>query len=216
MSGSHSAVRKYSSYVGYYNGPNGNYWGLGVTYCFRNFGNCLPVGTAYRLTRHEFFRLHYILENGVEPQYLSRSSEQARGWTIRSLNPDRDKLFSLLHNRQERRWCPLHPTSCQLVPAFFRGGKAAWREFGHSPLSDAENGNERSCNFTFFYVFLSWTLTFIFASERKDILYLCIALMCAEYRSVEVLFSVMLRRSTGCLFLDLPKKIHLPRLKFNV
>lgn len=85
----------------------------------------------------------------MEPRYLSRSSEQATGWMIRSLNPDRGTLFSLLRNRQERRWCPLHPTSCQLVPVFFRGGKAVWRDFGHSPLSDTENGNGWSCAFTF-------------------------------------------------------------------
>jgi hypothetical protein len=138
----------------------------------------------------------------VEPRYLSRASEQATGRTIRNLNPDSGKRFSLPHNRQERRWCPPNLPSCQWVTVFFRGGKAAWREFGHSPFLMQRMGRNGAVPLLFLYVFMSWTLTFTIYF-RTNVLYLCVDLTCVEYQSVEVLLSVLLRRPTSCLILDL-------------
>ena len=172
--------------MGYYDGPNGNYGDLGAAYFFfRNVGSYLPVDTD-----------------------CSCSSEQATDWTILSLNPDRSKRFSLLHNRQERLWSPPHPPSCQSVNVY----RCSFAEVKQSGVNIASHiylmprkGTNRAIPLVFLYVFMSWTLTSLFAF-RTNIPYLCVALICAEYQSFEVLFCVLLRRPTSCVFLELSKK----------
>jgi hypothetical protein len=106
-----------------------------------------------------------------------------------------------------------HTLSYQWIPCFFPASKAAWPESGHSPSSNAEIRNEWSYTSTPLVCLHGvdrdgciFAFTFVF---KMDILYPCIAFMCAEYQFLEVQFSISLRELSNCLFLELPTKYSL-------
>lgn len=140
----------------------------------------------------------------MEPRYLSRSSEQATDWKIRSLNPDRGSYF--LFSTTANSGAGAHSTQphvswhrCSFAEVKQPGMNLAIRLFLYREWERME-----------LYLYLFECLHVVdkpipLLSERTDILYLCIALMCAEYQSGEVLFSLRLRPPTSCLFLELSK-----------
>jgi hypothetical protein len=203
ISVSHSALGMWSRYVGYYGGPNGNYWDPGAACCVRNVGNYLPGDPAYRLRRPESFS-HFIAflrtEWSLDISVVQASRPRAGRfgvWFPRGVN---DFLFS----KTAKSDTGAHPTHHPLS-----GYRCSFAEVKQPGVILATHrclmkrvGRNGAVPSLFLYVFMSWTLTFTI-DFRTNVLYFRVALICAECQSVEVLVSVLLRRPTSCLFLEL-------------